>query len=86
MESEVGDSDDAENIISTHVEDRTFGPLELSFEANLVQLQGGWQKNLIEKDKHNMRQLREACPEEVSFLLLCFFKEELSSFLTVSFE
>ena len=36
-----------------------------SFEANLVQLQGGWQKNVIEKDKHDMRQLREACPEEV---------------------
>ena len=35
------------------------------WQASLIQLQGGWQKNPIEKDKHNLSQLRAACPEDV---------------------
>eukprot|EP00435_Cladocopium_sp_Y103_P074523 s357_g49.t1 len=57
VESEVGDDE----AVTTHV------------EASLIQLQGGWQKNQIEKDKHNLSQLRDACPEDVDIDLMYSF-------------
>jgi len=57
VESEVGDDE----AVTTHV------------EANLIQLQGGWQKNQIEKDKHNLSHLRDMCPEDVDIDLMYSF-------------
>ncbi|CAK9102638.1 unnamed protein product [Durusdinium trenchii] len=57
VESEVGDDES----ITTHV------------EANWIQLQGGWQNNQIEKDKHDLAKLREECPEDVDIELMYSF-------------
>eukprot|EP00931_Biecheleriopsis_adriatica_P048348 TRINITY_DN27935_c0_g1_i1.p1 TRINITY_DN27935_c0_g1~~TRINITY_DN27935_c0_g1_i1.p1 ORF type:complete len:5156 (-),score=1260.04 TRINITY_DN27935_c0_g1_i1:82-15549(-) len=60
VESEVGE-DPEDSIVSTHV------------EASLTQLKGGWQANRVEKDRQDLTELRESCPEHVDIDLMYSF-------------